>query len=113
MNPIVYILSLIVATIGIVGLQVGLPDSLAIVFLWISTVISTFSAGWSASKKEKIMSVLIGSILAVYLAPTAITHIGSADRLYLLRLPWFILPVWILLIIHSLSRIRRFYKQKA
>lgn len=113
MNPFFYILSLIIATAGIVGLQVGMPEVLAIVLLWAAVVISTFFAGWRASKKEKTMAVLIASIVAVYLAPAALVQSGSVERLYLFRLSWFILPVWILLMIHSVSRIRLFYEQKA
>ena len=113
MKPSIYILSLIIATMGIAGLQAGIPDAVTIIFLWASVVVSTFSAGWRASKKEKTMAVLFASIVAVYLAPTAPMQSGSADRLYLFRLSWFILPVWILMMIHSVSRILPFYQQKA
>lgn len=53
MRPFPYILSLGIATVGIVGLQVALPDALAVICFWGAAVLSTYSAGWPASIIQK------------------------------------------------------------
>lgn len=105
MKPLIYILSLILATVGMIGLQVGMPDTLAIAILWVSLVVTTFSAGWRVSKQEKFLAIAIAALVAIDLAPLPNE---AHDRLYLFKLSWFILPVWGLLMIHSVSRIGHF-----
>ncbi len=113
MKPTLYIISLIVGTVGIASLQFALPDALAIVFLWASVVISAFSAGRNPSKKEQLMAVMIASIVAIYLTLDESASNDGADRLYLFRPPWFIVPVWFLLLFHSAFRIHRHYENQA
>ena len=110
MKPFFHLFSLILATVGIVGLQFGMSDLLAIIFLWAAVVVWILSAGWRASRKEKAVTALVASITAVYLAPDPIDPGSGADRLYLFRVAWFILPVWILCLLHSVFRIHRFFE---
>lgn len=82
-------------------------DVVAVGLLWLGIVLSVFSAGFAATKKEKSMGICVATLLMVYCLPTE-----GSDPLYLFRVTWFILPVWLLLTFHSAFRIRRFYVQK-